>query len=204
MSAGRPHLKHKPQIPAIFSRSADDFAWQPTCPSWMRLFVTALSSLAPAISAKEFVVSELQRYFTRVVLVLSCVLIGVSPAIAQSESGLSIPADATAAVPAGISPRPSLTLPALQVTFGALQIMDVVSTRRALNAGLSEGNTVMRGVVDRPLAVAAVKVGATAATVFLVNRVARKNRAAAILTMVAINSAYSFVVVRNIRAVPQQ
>jgi hypothetical protein len=150
------------------------------------------------------VVSELQRCFTRVVLVLSCVLIGVSPAVAQSESGLSIPADATAAVPAGISPRPSLTLPALQVSFGALQIMDVVSTRRALNAGLSEGNAVMRGVVDRPLAVAAVKAGATAATVFLVNRVARKNRAAAILTMVAINSAYSFVVVRNIRAVPHQ
>jgi hypothetical protein len=95
-------------------------------------------------------------------------------------------------------------LPALQVSFGALQIMDVVSTRRALNAGLTEGNTVMRGVVDRPLAVAAVKVGATAATVFLVNRVARKNRAAAILTMVAINSAYTFVVVRNIRAVPHQ
>jgi len=149
-------------------------------------------------------VSELQRYFTRVVLVLSCVVVGASPAVAQSESGLSISADAAAAAPAGISSRPSLTLPALQVTFGALQIMDVVSTRRALNAGLTEGNTAMRGVVDRPLAVAAVKVGATAATIFLVNRVARKNRAAAILTMVAINSAYSFVVVRNIRAVPNR
>jgi hypothetical protein len=149
-------------------------------------------------------VSELQRSLTRVVMVLSCVLIGVSPAVAQSESGLSISADVTAAAPAAISSRPSLILPALQVSFGALQIMDVVSTRRALNAGLTEGNTVMRGVVHRPLAVAAVKVGATAATVFLVNRVARKNRAAALLTMVAINSAYSVVVVRNIRAVPHQ
>jgi len=149
-------------------------------------------------------VAELQRSFTRAVLVLSCVLIGVSPAIAQSESGLSISPDATAAVPAGMSPRPSLTLPALQVSFGALQIMDVVSTTRALNAGLTEGNTAMRGVVDRPLAVAAVKAGATAATIFLVNRVARKNRAAAILTMVAINSAYSVVVVHNFRAVRHQ
>jgi hypothetical protein len=147
------------------------------------------------------VVSELQRSFTRVVLVLSCVLIGVSPAVAQSESGLSISADATSAVPASNSSRPSLTLPALQVSFGALQIMDVVSTTRALNAGLSEGNAAMRGVVERPLAVAAVKAGATAATVFLVNRMARKNRAAAILTMVAINSAYSVVVVRNFQAV---
>jgi hypothetical protein len=136
--------------------------------------------------------------------VLSCVLIGVSPAAAQAESGVSISADATAAVPADISPRPSLILPALQVSFGALQVMDVVSTARALNAGLSEGNAAMRGVVERPLAMAAVKVGATAATVFLVNRVARKNRAAAIFTMVAINSAYSFVVVRNIRAVPNR
>jgi hypothetical protein len=62
----------------------------------------------------------------------------------------------------------------------------------------------MRGVVERPLAIAAVKAGSVAATVFLVNRVARKNRAAAILTMVAINSAYSVVVVRNLRAVPQR
>jgi hypothetical protein len=170
----------------------------------MRLLVAALSSLGAVDQRKEFVVFELQRSVTRVVLVLSCVLIGVSPAIAQSESALSIPADATAAAPASVSPRPSLTLPALQVSFGALQIMDVVSTRRALNAGLTEANTAMRGVVDRPLAVAAVKAGATATTIYLVNRIARKNRAAAILTMVAINSAYSFVVVRNIRAVPQQ
>jgi hypothetical protein len=147
------------------------------------------------------VVLELQRSFTRVVLVLSCVLIGVSPAVAQSESALSIPADAAAAVPAAAAPRPSLALPALQVSFGALQIMDVVSTTRALNAGLTEGNTAMRGVVDRPLAVAAVKAGSTAATIFLVNRIARKNRAAAILTMLAINSAYSVVVVHNFRAV---
>ena len=146
---------------------------------------------------------ELQRSFTRVVLVLSCVLIGVSPAVAQSESGLAISADVAAAAPA-VSPRPSLTLPALQVSFGALQILDVVSTTRALNAGLTEGNTAMRGVVDRPLAVAAVKAGSTAATIYLVNRVARKNRAAAILTMLAINSAYSVVVVHNFRAVRHQ
>jgi hypothetical protein len=153
---------------------------------------------------KEFVVTELQRSFTHVVLVLSCVLIGVSPAVAQSESSLSISADAAAAVPAGIPSRPSLALPALEVSFGALQIMDIVSTTRALNAGLTEGNTAMRGVVNRPLAVAAVKAGSTAATIFLVNRVARKSRAAAILTMFAINSAYSVVVVHNFRAVRHQ
>jgi len=43
MSAARPHRKRNPQIPAIFSLFVDDFTWQPTCPSWMRLLVAALS-----------------------------------------------------------------------------------------------------------------------------------------------------------------
>jgi hypothetical protein len=43
MSDGRPHLTQIPQIQASLSRSVDDVTWQPTCPSWMRLLVAALS-----------------------------------------------------------------------------------------------------------------------------------------------------------------
>ena len=43
----------------------------------------------------------------------------------------------------------------------------------------------------------ATKIAATAATVYLGEKLWRKNRFAAIMTMVAVNSAYAFVVRRN-------
>jgi hypothetical protein len=100
---------------------------------------------------------------------------------------------------AGTAPR-ALTLPMLQVSFGALEIMDVVTTMRALDAGLTEANVAVRGVADRPIALASVKAGAAAATLILVNRMARKNRRAAIITMIAVNAAYSATVIQNARA----
>lgn len=149
---------------------------------------------------------------------LICVMTTAVPAVAQSASGVptsdarvagsllastsSVATMSSAPVtPVGVAPRRSLTLPALQVSFGALQVMDVVSTVRGLNAGLTEANVVMRGIAGRPMALAAVKAGAATASVLLVNRMARRNRAAAIATMAALNTAYSLVVVRNMQAI---
>lgn len=147
---------------------------------------------------------------------LICVMTTAVPAVAQSASSVptsdarvagsllastsSVAMSSAPATPVSVAPRRSLTLPALQVSFGALQVMDVVSTVRGLNAGLTEANVVMRGIAGRPMALAAVKAGAATASVLLVNRMARRNRAAAIATMAALNTAYLLVVVRNMQA----
>ena len=141
-----------------------------------------------------------------------CFAASAQPAQAQSAARL-VTADAVAgealngpacdpvAAPQMSAPAPSLVLPTLHVSFVALQVLDVVSTTRALNAGLVEGNAAMRGIVEKPIALAAIKGGAAVATILITNRVARKNRAAAIATMIAVNTAYSVVVARNFQAV---
>jgi hypothetical protein len=140
-----------------------------------------------------------------------CLVASARPAHAQAESRL-VSADAlvggalnthadTIIAPQASAPSRSIVLPTLQVSFAALQVMDVVSTTRALNAGLVEGNAAMKGIVDKPVVLAAIKGSAAVATILITNRVARKNRAAAIATMIAVNTAYSMVVARNYQAV---
>ena len=114
--------------------------------------------------------------------------------VAAPKAPPAVPADAAAA-------RSSPTLTALQVSFAALQLMDVVSTLRGINAGFTESNPLVRGLAAHPAAMVAVKAGETAATIFLSRRMARKNRVATIVTMAALNSVYSVVVARNLRAV---
>jgi len=77
------------------------------------------------------------------------------------------------------------------------QALDVVSTMRAIERGHTETNPLMRDVAGRPAAMVAVKAGSTAATVWLVRRLAKRNRVAAVATMVAIDAAYAAVVARN-------
>lgn len=117
--------------------------------------------------------------------------------VVAPEAPLVAPVDTVAA-------RPSTTLTALHVSFGALQIMDVLSTVRGINAGLKESHPLMRGLAGHPAAMVAIKVGAGATTILLTRRVARKNRVAALITMAAVNSAYAVVVAQNLRAAGKQ
>ena len=104
-------------------------------------------------------------------------------------------------VPVGSVTAVPPTLTALHVSFGALQVLDMFSTMRGINAGLREASPLMRAVAGRPAAMMAVKLGSGATTILLTRRMARKNRLASIVTMAALNSAYSVIVVRNWRAV---
>ena len=54
----------------------------------------------------------------------------------------------------------------LYVSFAALQIMDAVSTRNALNSGAREANPAMGAVAKNSAAMFAVKAGTAAATTF--------------------------------------
>jgi hypothetical protein len=103
-----------------------------------------------------------------------------------------------------LSERTSLAWPVLQVSFGALQVLDTVSTLRGVNAGLREVNPLLAGLAHHPAAYVAVKAGAATATLWLMRDKARKNRIAAIVTMAAINSGYAFVVAQNVRQLRQR
>lgn len=185
--------------------------WQPACPSGWSANAALSHAASIAHEREEQSLTQLLNRFIVFAVAVMCLAASARPAHAQSESRL-VPAEAlvgqalnasacdTTVAPQASAPTRSLVLPALQVSFAALQVMDVVSTTRALNAGLVEGNAAMRGIVDKPIALAAIKGGAAVATILITNRVARKNRAAAIATMIAVNTAYSVVVARNLQA----
>ena len=92
--------------------------------------------------------------------------------------------------------RPPVLLP-LYVTFAALQMLDAHSTTTGLKNGVVEGNPVMAPFASHTGALYATKIAATAATVYIGEKLWRKNRVAAIVMMVVVNSAYAVVVHRN-------
>ena len=95
-----------------------------------------------------------------------------------------------------VAPRPSVLVP-LYVSFAALQALDLHSTGRALHAGGREANPVVGTVVGSPVAMTAMKVGATTGIILLSEKLRKRNRVAAIVMMVTLNSAYAVVASHN-------
>ena len=113
------------------------------------------------------------------------------------------------AAPAGIDvthlgvaskPRPGALVP-LYASFATLQALDAHSTSRALDQGAVEANPMMKGLAGNPTALFAVKAAGTAGVIFASEKMWKKNRAAAVFFMVAANSAMTWVVQHNYRAV---
>lgn len=119
---------------------------------------------------------------------------------AVAETVAAEPARPVGAVPPSIR-RPRSLVP-LYLSYGALQVLDVVATERALAAGATEANPLLQGVAGHTGATLAIKAGTTAATVFLVERLWRKSRPAAVVLMLTLNAGYAAVVAHNYRQVP--
>lgn len=94
------------------------------------------------------------------------------------------------------SKRPAM-LPVLYGTYAGLQVMDVVSTRRAIAAGAREGNPLMQkgGMATTIAMKAATGVG----TVYATEKMWKKHRVEAIVLMAAMNSVSAAVVAHNNR-----
>lgn len=93
--------------------------------------------------------------------------------------------------------RPRSLMP-LYVSFVALQALDLHSTRAALDRGYAEANPVMAPFVDNRGAALAFKAATTGLTIFAVERLwRRQHRTAAVITMIAANAGYAFVVSQN-------
>jgi hypothetical protein len=92
--------------------------------------------------------------------------------------------------------RPPALVP-LYVTFAALQILDAHSTTRGLKNGAVEANPIMAPLAGNTAALHATKIAAAGAILYATEKIWRKNRLAAIMTMVAVNSGLAVVVHRN-------
>jgi Domain of unknown function (DUF5658) len=110
------------------------------------------------------------------------------------------PSTATVAPVAAQQPsaarRPSVLVP-LYVSFATLQGLDVHSTLRAPEFGGREANPIVGGMLGSPAAFIAAKVGMSASIYFVSERLWKRNKTAAVLTMIALNSTYGAVVAHN-------
>jgi Domain of unknown function (DUF5658) len=94
--------------------------------------------------------------------------------------------------------RPA-ALPAMYATLGALHAMDLYSTRKALNAGATEMNPVMRKAAGNNGAMLAVKALSTAGSIYFTERAWKKNRKGAVVIMAIVNGVTAAVVANNMK-----
>lgn len=105
-----------------------------------------------------------------------------------------------------IAPQPErpAVLPALYVTLGAMQVLDIVTTKQALKSGAREGNPLVAGVAGNSGAMIAYKTAMTVGTVVAVEKLWKKNRVAAIAVAVAANGVTAAVAAHNVKVAAQQ
>jgi hypothetical protein len=95
--------------------------------------------------------------------------------------------------------RSSKLFSSLLVSTVVMQALDVHSTYRALGQGAVEANPVMAPLTNNKAAFIATKAAVATATVLATRQLAKRNKVAALATLVAINSAYAFVIDHNYR-----
>jgi hypothetical protein len=94
--------------------------------------------------------------------------------------------------------RPAALVP-LYVTFAGLQALDVHSTWMALGAGAKESNPIVRGTLGNPAGMVAMKSATAVGVMLLTEKLWRHHRTAAVVSMIALNSAYAVIAARNYR-----
>jgi hypothetical protein len=85
----------------------------------------------------------------------------------------------------------------LYASTAVMQALDVHSTLRALDRGAVEANPLMTGAARNKAAFIALKAGVAFSTVMAARNMSKRNKVAAVLTLVAINSAYAMIVNHN-------
>jgi hypothetical protein len=95
----------------------------------------------------------------------------------------------------GSADTPLLT--SLYVATGITQALDIHSTLRALDRGGVESNPMLASLTKNKAAFVAVKAAVAAGSIVAARKLAKKNKVAAIVTMVAINTAYGLIAHHN-------
>jgi Domain of unknown function (DUF5658) len=107
------------------------------------------------------------------------------------------PASTAASTEREAAPQRPAALVPLYVSFAALQALDIHSTLRAPEFGGREANPIVGGMLGSPAAFVAAKAGMTAAVYYASERMWKRNKAAAIATMIGLNCAYATIVAHN-------
>ena len=94
---------------------------------------------------------------------------------------------------------PSPLMTSLYATTAAMQALDVHSTLQALGRGAVEANPLMVTATRNKAVFIALKAGVAFSTVMAARNMSKRNKVAAVATLVAINSAYALVVNHNYR-----
>ena len=93
--------------------------------------------------------------------------------------------------------RPSTLMTSLYASTAVMQALDVHSTLSAFRAGATEANPLMQSVTKNRAMFMAVKAGVAVSTIFAAKQLSKRNKVAAIATLIAINSASAMVVNHN-------
>lgn len=84
----------------------------------------------------------------------------------------------------------------------ALNVADFFSTRAALShPGVAEANPFMKGLVKSPILFAGVKLGVSALSIFLLDRIYKKNKTLGWVMTTITNSVLGYVVANNLRVI---
>jgi hypothetical protein len=94
--------------------------------------------------------------------------------------------------------RPA-ALPALYVTLGVMQAMDLYSTSAALKAGATEANPTAAPFAGNTGSMIGLKAATMAGTIFFAERLWKTNKVGAIVMMAAINGATAAVSMHNMQ-----
>jgi hypothetical protein len=95
--------------------------------------------------------------------------------------------------------RPDALVP-LYLSYATLQALDVHSTMGALGRGAVEANPLMKNLTSNPASLVAVKAASAAGVLYTTEQLWKKNPTAAVVFMIAANSAMAWVVQNNYRA----
>ena len=88
-------------------------------------------------------------------------------------------------------------LKSMYATTAVMQALDLHSTLRAFKAGAVEANPLMAGITKNRIAFVATKAAVAASTMIAARQIAKRSKVGAVITMVAINSAYAMIVNHN-------
>jgi hypothetical protein len=142
-------------------------------------------------------------YFVVAFTFMSVEYVGAQTVIDDRAIAAAVRAEATQPPPVLMreEPRPPVLVP-LYLSLAALHVADTVATVQAVREhDAREMNPAMRPFAGDHAALLLIKSASMAGTVFAVEKLWKRNRAAAIITMIGINAAYAAVVSNNLRAV---
>lgn len=133
-----------------------------------------------------------------------------APAAAADPEPAAVDTTGIAAIDWSVPPPPAAAargtlLPVLYVGFAGLNAYDAYSTTAAINAGAREHNPLVVSFADNRAAMWAMKGGVTAGSIFFAERLWKKNRKAAAISMMVIsNSMMAIVAANNARVLGRQ